>query len=633
MKNKLLVFLFALCAFQAFGQEFTEDELRFKLDSLALRHSGFNNKLQLNLTGLPLHELISSVALENNLNVTVDPGINQLISYNFFDAQVKDMFLFLYQNFDIEYNFVGSILSVKKRTVKKEIVPVKTSKVIEVNYNAANDFLSMDLKNDTLWKVFEKITKLSDKNFVISPDIREKQVNAFLQNRPFEQVLEMFAKNNSLLISKDQNGYFSISPIVQSSDSKNGTGTNKNPSNKGNSNSQDLMVKLTPEGKLDIFSNNAEISEIIKLASEETKKYYIMYSAIEGKTNLHFSGITFEELLQKLFNGTKYHFHQSEGIYIIGENKMEGLRVTELIRMENRTIENVKVAIPKDLTTDLEIIEFIDLNGLVVSGNERRVVELKNFLQAIDHVVPMVQIDVMLIASTKGATVKTGIKAGLKDAPTVTSGSVFPELDVELGSAAINNILNTITGFGFVNLGQVTENFYLSLQALESNNVINIESTPKISTLNGHLAKIAIGQTTYYQETQVNVQTTINNQGVLQSKIWKSIDANLSVTLKPFVSSDEYVTIDVIVDQTDFSGRVDPTAPPNTITQRFESLVRVKNGELILLGGLEEKTNNQSGSGVPFLSRIPVLRWLFSSRTKEKEKSKLHILIRPVVTY
>ena len=199
MRNKLIGFIFVFFAFQATGQEFTESELRFKLDSLALRHTGYNNKLQLNLTGLPLHELISSVALENNLNITVDPTINQLISYNFFDAQVKDMLVFLYLNFDIEYNFVGSILSVKKRTIKKEITNTKATKQIDVNYNSANEFLSMDLKSDTLWRVLEKITKLSDKNFVINPDVRDKQVNAFLQNRPFDQVLEMFAKTNSYM--------------------------------------------------------------------------------------------------------------------------------------------------------------------------------------------------------------------------------------------------------------------------------------------------------------------------------------------------------------------------------------------------------------------------------------------------
>src|SRR5690606_38095274 len=139
-----------------------------------------------------------------------------------------------------------------------------------------------------------------------------------------------------------------------------------------------------------------------------------------------------------------------------------------------------------------------------------------------------------------------------------TQGSIFPGLEVEMGFESINNILNAISGFGVINLGQVTENFYLSLQALESNNIIEIESTPKISTLNGHEATISIGETTYYQETQVNVQTSVTNQGVLQSRQWKSIDANLSVKIKPFVSADEYVTLTITVEQDDCSGKVDP---------------------------------------------------------------------------
>lgn len=633
MKKTIIIsLLFLLIGIQLQAQIFTESELRTKLDSLALRQTGYNNKLQLNLSGLPLSELISSVAMENNLNITVDPTINQLISYNFFDAQVKDMLVFLYLNYEIEYAFVGNIVSVKKRGAKKEIIATKPVKTIDIQYNTANEFLSMDLKNDTLWRVVEKLTKISDKNFVLSPEIREKQVNAFFQNRPFEQVLEMFSKNNNLSISKDALGYYTISPIVATTDQKgNVNSNNKGLSSKGKS--DNLQLSKTPTGTVDIYSNNAELFEIIREAAELLHQHYVIYSSIDGKTNLELKNVSFEELLQKIFNGTKYNFRNEEGIYVIGEHKMEGLRTTELIRLENRTIENVKTAIPKDLMADLEISEFPELNGLIVSGNERRVVELKKFIQSIDMVVPMVQIDVILLLSTKSSTTKSGIKAGLKDTKTPTSGTVFPDLNVEMGSEAINNILNTISGFGFVNLGQVTERFYLSLQLLESNNVIDIESTPKISTLNGHEAKISIGETTYYQETQVNVQTTINNQGILQSKIWKNIDANLSVTLKPFVSSDEYVTMEISVDQNDFSGRVDPTAPPNTTTQKFSSMVRVKNGELILLGGLEEKKNNQSGSGVPLISRVPVLRWFFSSRSKEKEKSKLHILIRPIVSY
>jgi type IV pilus assembly protein PilQ len=54
---------------------------------------------------------------------------------------------------------------------------------------------------------------------------------------------------------------------------------------------------------------------------------------------------------------------------------------------------------------------------------------------------------------------------------------------------------------------------------------------------------------------------------------------------------------------------------------------------MIMLGGLEENTIDHSGSGLPGLSRIPVLRWLFGSRTKKKTENKLTIFIKPTIIY
>lgn len=633
-KGCLFICCFAFI-FCSYAQNFTEQQLRATFDSLSVKSKGLNNRLQLNVSGISTHELITSVSMENNLNFIIDPGLNQLVSYNFYDALVKDMLVFLYLNYEIEYDFVGTIIYAKKRK-KPEIVQVIQAKQLDIKYNPSNNFLSVDLKNDTLYSVFNEITRQTGLNFVLHPDLRDRKINSFVLNRPLEQVIDMIAQSNAFAVSKDEKGNFQVNfPPKEdlningnNQNKKNSTGTRLTP----NSNPSILVTKAN-DNKVNIQAYNSDLMDLIRIVSDETSSHYVLYSEINGKVTLDVTDVTFGELLTRVFNGSKYGFKSDNGLFVIGEHKMEGLRTTELIRLENRTIENVKTAIPKELISDLEISEFVELNALIATGNQRSVYELKRFISSIDVVVPMVQIDVMLIVSRVGSTVQTGIKAGLKEAPTNTSGTIFPEVDVELGATTLNQILSSISGFGFLNLGQVTENFYVSLQALESNNVIDIESTPRISTLNGHQAKISIGETTYYQETQVNVQTTINNQGVLQSKIWKSIDANLSVVIKPFVSADEHVTLSITVDQNDFSGKVDPTAPPNATTQKFESLVRVKNGEIILLGGLEEKTKTQSGSGVPFLSRIPVIRWFFGNRSKTREKSKLHILIRPTVTY
>lgn len=630
MKNIVLI-VFVVLSFGTMAQQFTEETLRTRLDTMAVKHPGLDNKVQLNVSNLPLAEFVNSLAYENSLNISVQPSLNDLISYNFYDAQVKDVLVFLYLNFDVEYRFIGSIIAIEKREEPETPVITAQPKEVDVKYNNANKFLSLNLRNDTLWQVTEAITKASGMNFVIDPELRDKQVNAYLLNRPHEQVLEMFAKSNGLQLVQEED-YFRFSKGTPEAQARN------NPKERGSnyeslSKSGDFILKKNDVGTIDVFARNVDLGALVQAAAEETGVHYVVYSALQGKVNLDLKDVRFDELMRKVFKSTPYSMKYEEDIYVIGESKEESLRATELIRLENRTIESVQTALPKELINGLEVNEFQELNGLIVTGTPDEISALKAFISTIDVVVPMVQIDVMLLYSQRGATVSTGISAGISETPVETSGTVFPGVDVTLGSQSINNILNAISGFGVVNLGQVTENFYVSLSALESNNVIEIESTPKISTLNGHEANISIGETTYYQETQVNVQTSVTNSGVVQSRQWKPIDANLAVTIKPFVSADEHVTLTISVEQDDFSGQSDPTAPPNITTQTFESMVRVKNGELILLGGLEKKQKNDSGSGVPFLSRIPGLKWLFSSRTKAREKSKLHILIRPTVTY
>jgi type IV pilus assembly protein PilQ len=618
--------------FHGSAQTYTEEGLRAQLDTMAKSHPGLNNEVQLNVSSLPLAELVNSIAFENNLNISVDPEINELISYNFYDAQVKDVLVFLYLNFDLELEFVGSIISVEMRVQPEEPEIEKAPRVIDVKFNKANKFLSLNLKNDTLWKVTEKITQLSGINFVVDPEVRNNPVNAYLLNRPNEQVLDMFAKSNDLLLIQEDD-YYRLAKSEQATAQQGTNGAVRGSNYQSGTKNGDFVLTKNDVGTLDIFARDVDLAQLIQAAAEETGVHYVVYSDLQGKANLDLQDIRFDELVNTVLSGSNYVMNYEDDIYVIGESKAGTLRTTELIRLENRTIESVQTALPIDLTTGLEIKEFEELNGLIVTGPDQHIQTLRNFISQIDVVVPMVQIDVMLLRSDRSATISTGIKAGISDTPVQTSGTIFPGTEVTLGSESINGILNSITGFGLVNLGQVTENFYVSLSAMEANNVLDVESTPKISTLNGHEASITIGQTIYYQQTQVNVQTNAVNPTFLESDTWESLEANLSVTIKPFVSADEYVTLTITLENDDFGPRASDEVPPGVFTQTFESMIRVKNGEMILLGGLERKTKNETGEGTPFLSRIPGLKWLFSSRSKTKEKSKLHILIRPVVTY
>ena len=630
-----IVVVFCLPAFM-WAQD--ETELDKKLTELAKSQPGLLEKVQVSVSGVSLSDFISAVAFEHNLNVSVDDKLNTIVVNNFYDALVKDVFIFLAKKYDLAVDFSGSIIAFHK---KPEEVPLPEKYVpapINVTYKPENKFLSLDLKKDSLYRVAEAITRASGNNVILSPKIADRVVSVYIENRPFEQVIDMMARANGLKATIDENGFYYLENEDPST-AKNKDGGNavnrKNSSGANHALSEGLTIQLSESdgSKLSVEAFNIPVSEIIEVASNELGEHYFMYDVPEGNATLKVENVDFTELLAHLMNGTDFTFKKMKDYYLIGNRVTEGLRATELIQLENRSIETVKDLIPKALVSDIDVKEFVELNGLIVSGSYLKIEELRSFLHSVDQVVPMVQVDIIIIFSKKSSQLSTGLKAGISNTPVATSGEVFPSTDVTLGSETINWLINAFNGFGLINIGAVTPNFYASLKLLEGNSVIDIKSTPKISTLNGHEATFSVGETSYYQQENVSIQPNISGGSVLSNRVWQSTQANLNITVKPFVSADESVTLQIKVDQNDFNGKVDPSAPPNKTTQTFESLIRVKNGEMILMGGLEKDSKEDSGTGTPILSRIPVIKWFFSSREKDKEKSKLHIFIKPTVTY
>jgi type IV pilus assembly protein PilQ len=612
------------------------NELNRKFDELSIQKKGLNETIKIEVSGLTLHDFISSIAEEHQLNIDVDVALNQPISNNFFDVTVKDVFVHLVQKYDLEVTFMNNIITFKKRK-EREIIEKKLSKIIDVNYNSQNDFLSIKLENDSLPSVAKAIIDKSGKNLVLAPDVKNQKVSAYILNRPFDQVIEMMAKSNDLIATKDENGFYYIekNKEVNNNTSNN---TNNPKAKKAKTNKDELgyyEVNLNKTGFLTVRANVADASDLLMEAAEKLHINYFLYNKPENeKTTLSADNITFDQLLEQVFKGKKYTYKKQDNLYLIGEQATEGLRATEMIQLENRSIESVLTSLPRVFSEKLEIKEFVELNGLIVSGAKSILEELKIYIKQIDKIVPMVQIEVIIVQYNKAYDIQTGMKAGLDKINKVqTGGALYPTSDVTLNGSSVNSLINAFNGFGLFKLGKVTESFYLNLKLLENNSIVKVESTPKIATISGHEAKLSIGETSYYFEQSNRLINNNIGNDILNSGTWKSTDANLTVSIKPFVSTDENVTLTIAVEKSSFLGRAGETAPPGKATQKFESLVRVKNNEMILLGGLDELKKENSGSGTPLISRIPIIKWFFSSRKKGKSNTKLHIFIKPTVVY
>ncbi len=289
--------------------------------------------------------------------------------------------------------------------------------------------------------------------------------------------------------------------------------------------------------------------------------------------------------------------------------------------------------IPEDIKQDVFVRMDTELNSFIVSGPNANVKRFESFIKQIDKPVPMVMIEVMILEIGSNTSLDAGIEWGIGTEPTKTQGSIFPETNLSLGATAVNRILGRIDGSSFFNIGKVVPNFFAMIKASESNGNFKVRSSPRITTLNGHRAYFSNGETSYYAITN---QTFIGSQNPTTSEItnYQPIDAELSLDVKPFISADGEITMDLKVIQSSFNGeRIAEDAPPGINSREFTSIVRARNNDIIVLGGLEERSISNRGSGVPFLARIPIIKWLFSKRVREGSKSKLTVLIKPTIIY
>jgi len=610
-----------------------------KFNELAKEQPGLDESIISEVTGLNLYSLLTSIAIEHKLNVDADPKLIEVVESNYYNVQVKEAFIFLIQKHDLEVEFINKFIVFKKKAPVVVAPKKKLAKVIDVSYRAENEFLSVNLKNDSLHSVAESITKKTGRNVIVSPKLKGAKVTGYFQNRPFEDILNMIGQSNGLRVTKNENGSYFIekdeTPKNGSTAASNVRRGRKKPT--GRTGEKGFYeVEISDQGFLNVNAFDATVSDVLMEAAEKLKLNYYLYSIPNDiTTTLVANQITFDDLLTTTFRGKDYTYNSDDkGFYFIGKRNEEGLRATELIQLENRTIETVLGSIPSELKKDIDVKEFPELNGLIVSGSKPKIKELRNYIYQIDKVVPMVQLEVIIVQYNKSHDVQTGMKAGLDSQAKTTSGVLFPTGDVNLNAQSVNGLIDMFNGIvGGFSLGKVTEQFYMNLKFLENNSIVKIESKPKIATLSGHDATLTIGEQGYYFEQQNNIVPFGNSNQTTQSGTWKKTNADLSVNIKPFVSKDEQITLKLVVTKNSFLGSAGENAPPGIATQSFDSTIRVKSNEMVLLGGLDELNKENSGTGVPLLSRIPVLKWVFSGRSKKKSKSQLHIFIKPTVTY
>jgi general secretion pathway protein D len=275
-------------------------------------------------------------------------------------------------------------------------------------------------------------------------------------------------------------------------------------------------------------------------------------------------------------------------------------------------------------------------NAIVMRGTPDELLLAQKIIHDLDKPRPEVVIDVSLLEVNRDRTRNIGLQwpnsFGVQLQPpnattTTNNSSTTSSTTSTTQNLTLNNIAHlNATNFA-VTVGAATANLLLS------DSDTKVLQNPTIRASDGQQAELKIGEripvaTGSYQtgaataivSSLVNTQFTYQDVGV-DVKITPTIHYNGDVTLKISVGSSEETG------STSIGGITEPIIAQDTT----EQTVRLKNGEVNILGGFLQKENNLSVSGLPGLGELPILKYIFGSQTREVQDEEIIFMITPHV--
>jgi general secretion pathway protein D len=176
------------------------------------------------------------------------------------------------------------------------------------------------------------------------------------------------------------------------------------------------------------------------------------------------------------------------------------------------------------------------------------------------------------------------------------------------------------------------------IKFLKTQGDVNSISNPKVLTLNNQPALITAGTEYFYKI--VNTETLAGGTSGAQSsnEIIRSIFAGVLLSITPEIADDNTITliINPSLSETDtamVASSGERKMPPDLNRRQLSSVVTVKDGNKIILGGLINTKNTESVSKVPLLGDIPGLGYFFSREEMAKQVEELVIVIEPHIVH
>ena len=432
---------------------------------------------------------------------------------------------------------------------------------------------------------------------------------------------------------------------------------------------------------------DTDIRNILKLLAEVANLNIVWGSDVGGKISMRLDNVPWDQALEMVLkpNGLTYQI-EDEVLWVvprsklvdmeISEKKRKGAlmaakrlqgvfeaKVVEFIVVRHRPAADIFKMLVGDPTADPPIRPVLDIEGaeseekeegeeeegkkvkiatldlylsydtgtnmIIANGVRAKVDKTKELIAKLDVPERQVLIEARIVEATTAFTRDLGVQwRSLDDTrPGVDRTWLNSDGTTRFDGEFSTNAPSTWTpniglAFGFLTdggLGSLALDASLALG--QSDGLANIISAPKVLTVNGTEAMIARGVTQY-----IGV-STLDQQNVEEKT------AVLSLTVTPTISADDaHVTMAVVVKDEKpiaMSGNINDYG--GKTGKDIKTTLMVKSGDTVVIGGIYQKSEQSSDSGVPWLKDIPLLGYLFKAEYSQKDRTELLIFLTPSV--
>ena len=293
-------------------------------------------------------------------------------------------------------------------------------------------------------------------------------------------------------------------------------------------------------------------------------------------------------------------------------------------------------------------------NAVIVTTFPRSWTEIENTIKQLDRMPRQVLIEVLVAEITLTDDTRLGIDWAVREGrfgfvntntgppalpttPSPDGGLMSLPRGVAGPAALLGPFGQGLTAFTFA-----TDQFIAMLNALASENKVNIVSNPHVLTSENKKAIINVStsvpivtsQTTGQVAAATTTPTTTTTNTTTTAGLNQTVeyrDAGVILTVTPRIGEQGTVAIDVKQEANQIGASVPPTNSPSFTKREAETSVVLLNNQTLVLGGLIQDKLTTTDRGIPLLKDIPLIGYLFKFTERRIEKTELLLLITPRV--